>query len=401
MRLFVVFMMVVSVLASVIPESGTKQGIADAANVSNDEYSVSLLESLLDNEQHDILQTVTDTLHSKLNNQQRLQARSLETTIEGAIRLLNSSGIIWSTLDYAVDHPRLIELVGNTTANIINGASDSSLLSKILGFAINAVKDVNASALILLVEKSGLVTSVLDGLLLDDSFRPNISRIIYQAVESNLAIITLIGRDILKPQNSKRFIDEDNYLSVRKDGTSSGGLFSFIGNLVGGLLNSQFVYDGLNDTLVALNDTGFVVYTLQRFLSNSAYVNATGDLIKDVIKNTHVTLNLNVTKIVESALANPTELTSLVGDLLSGNAPNVVGGLKRYVPGIKAIIKDLENMGMFVDLNHALFPQNSDLNKDAVNERSVSKVLDSSASGKGLNWLVMIHALMISVFFLG
>lgn len=316
------------------------------------------LEEIFTDEQLGVLQEFQEQIHRSLYVKGgNLESRDLESTIESVLNLVNRSGIIWDVLDYGVDHPNLVDTIANMTANLIGGSSSSNS-SAITSFLMGTVSAVNATAVGNIVLSSGLIQSVLDGLLLDEEYRPYVSKIIYQVVDNNIGLITILLRGFLAPANSN---------SKRDVGSS---LIEFVGNIVGSFLDSKVFYSGLTSVVNALNDTGFVVDTIHGFISNEEYVNMTGHLINEVIQKsdfnlTSVTSSINITSIVESVLLDTTSITDIIGSLLSGDLSGVSNLLKRYTPGIKAIIRDLEEMGLFTKLNNAIFPQSSSTSADA------------------------------------
>lgn len=316
------------------------------------------LEEIFTDEQLGVLQEFQEQVHRSLYVKGgNLESRDLESTIESVLNLVNRSGIIWDVLDYGVDHPNLVDTIANMTANLIGGSSSSNS-SAITSFLMGTVSAVNATAVGNIVLSSGLIQSVLDGLLLDEEYRPYVSKIIYQVVDNNIGLITILLRGFLAPANSN---------SKRDVGSS---LIEFVGNIVGSFLDSKVFYSGLTSVVNALNDTGFVVDTIHGFISNEEYVNMTGHLINEVIQKadfnlTSVTSSINITSIVESVLLDTTSITDIIGSLLSGDLSGVSNLLKRYTPGIKAIIRDLEEMGLFTKLNNAIFPQSSSTSADA------------------------------------
>lgn len=324
-----------------------------------------LLEDVFTDEQLEVLDAFQSQIHRSLyDKENRLSSRDLESSIESILNLVNNSGVLWTILDYGVDHPSIVDSIANMTAGLLNGA-DSSNRSAITSFLFGTVSGVNISAVGNIVIDSGLIQSVLDGLLLDDEYRPYVSRIIYQVAENNIGLITILLKGFLAPANSN---------SKRDVGNS---LIEFVGNIVGSFLNSKIFYSGLTSVVNALNDTGFVVDTIHHFISDEEYVNMTGHLINEVIKKsdlnlTSLTSDINITSIVESVLLDTTSITDIIGSLLSGDLSGVSNTLERYIPGVKAIIKDLENMGLFTQLNNAIFPSSTSADSKAIETGSSS-----------------------------
>ncbi|EGV62829.1 hypothetical protein PSN45_000969 [Yamadazyma tenuis] len=367
----------------------------------------------LTEEQLDIIEELQDSLQASLfedDNVYEYDKRDLESTIESVINLVNSSGVVWTALDYAADHPSLISYLANTTASLIDKGADANV-SGIVSVVAGAASNLNLTALSSLVSQSGLIQSTLDGLLLEEKYRKDISKIIYNVVEKNIDLITLIARELLAPANSN---------SKRAESSS---LLDFVGNIAGSFLNSKILYNGLGEVLNALNDTGFVVYTAQRFIDTPAYVNMTGDLISEVLSKSDISLSsltssINITALVSSALSDPAAITAIIGKVLKGDYSGLTSGLssfaKRYKPAITGIISDLEDLGLFKDLNNAIFPSTtgSSNNKEVVatevanstsSTSSSIPLATTSESGTGgfvMNTLLVAQAFFAVVFFM-
>lgn len=378
----------------VLPESGINNGANDIE--STDPYSV-LLDVFTD-DQFDILEELEETLEINLYSEK--SKRDLEDTIESVLNMVNNSGLIFDALDYGSEHPNIISYIANATANLINSQLDADRnISAIVSFLRGTVSGVNGTALGNAIVDSGLVQSVLDGVLLDEETRGHVADIIYNLIENNINLIAIIGRRFLQPanQNSKRDDHE-------------GSLIELVGNIAGGFLGSGMFLDGFEGIVNALNDSGIVVYTVQRILATPEYINMTGDLLSQVIDQANVTLpSINITAILASALSDTSRLTRIVGALLRGDFSAIFSGAgslgRRYIPGVRAIIRNLEDRGLFDDLNQALFPSSSGSNRQVepthILETNVTEVQTESLGSKAylFNSLMAIQAGFIVLFF--
>ncbi|CAH6718859.1 predicted GPI-anchored protein 45 [[Candida] jaroonii] len=375
-------------------------------------------ENVLESEHMEVLYEFYDELQDKLSK------RDTESTIESLIELLNSSGIVWTVLNYAADHENVIDLLTNYTGGFLENAisgnktesSDNS--GSTIGNLVSGIADtVDLGALGNMVLDSGLVKSLLDGLLLDENFRPHLSDIIYNVVEKNMNLIAIIANNLLKPAQNKELLARDLQEHENFKRALSDSITQLIGNLGGALLNSQLFYSGLNDTLIALNDTNFLVYTVQKFLSTPEYLNLTGELLTQTISKSGINIltlqstisslasRINITEIVAGALGDTQAITSLLGSLLSGEGAQLTGFLKRYIPGIKAIVNDLEDKGLFVDLNNRLFPSSSPSSTSSASssnkkaENTEISVISDSGSSSTFNGLILFQTIVYSLLF--
>lgn len=268
-----------------------------------------------------------------------------QDTVDKLLETVNSSGIIFTLLDQIADHPERIGTLANLTGNLIK----SHNFSLDLGSLGSMASGLNISAIYTTVQKSGLVTSLLDGILLDDNYRPVLVDLIYRIVRANTNLIMYIVDGIFQPRNLNK-----------KRADNSGSLQHFVTNIISSVLSSSLVAETATDVVNALNDTGVAVYVVKRLIADESYQNMTALFIKDFAKTGALKLNaksLNITAILNSALLKPKVLTDLVGGLLSGKVN--LSGLGKYTGAIGKIVSDLEAKGLFQQLNNEIFPSST------------------------------------------
>lgn len=286
-----------------------------------------------------------------------------EEAAAGVIQSINDTNIIWTLLDAVVDNPGIVSVALNLLTGPLNSNSSSGGLNLNLTTIIDAVdvEDV-LNALI----GSGLVTSLLDALLLDEDFRPTIVDIIYRAVEANIGTVKnllntlLVKRDLIT--DSKRGVVDSDSLQLFARAENTGSLGNFISNVVAQVLSSPTIGGIANDTVYALNDTGVAVYVVKRFLSTPKYVNATGALIGNLaggINFTEIWDGLNFTALI----ANSGDLlnSNVIANVILGDPLTLVSEFGVYAGAVSDIIGDLEDKGLFVDLNNEIFPTTTEL----------------------------------------
>ncbi|KAK6460927.1 hypothetical protein DFJ63DRAFT_211640 [Scheffersomyces coipomensis] len=325
-----------------------------------------------------------------------LQKRDYETTVESILNLVNNSGIIWTVLDEVAGHPERIQFLANLTGNLLSYVNVSSLN---FGSLLSVATDVNATGLIKAVEQSGLISSLLDGILLDDSFRPVLVNIIYRVVKSqeNTLLFIIDGVFQKRDLNALEISDEEFAALVKRASDDyAGTLLDFAGNIASKVLSSNLFVNLTGEVLDALNETQFLTYTVKRFLADEAYQNMTALLIKDIISSGDIKISLsslNITALVSAAVSKPQLVATFIGGLLSGNVPSsVTSSLGKYAGAVKQIILDLQNTGLFQQLNSYIFgsttttsgattTQGSNNNKEAaITSSTLSTVLSTSAA---------------------
>lgn len=164
---------------------------------------------------------------------------------------------------------------------------------------------------------------------------------------------------------------------------TSGSLNSFVGNIAGEVLGSLVFIGTLNDTLVALNDTGVALYIVKRILSTESYIDMFGTIISNVMYSgalnvTALTSSLNITELLGTYLDNPEKLLGLASSVLSSNSlSSLSSDSPDYTGALENIVSIMENDGLFVELNSYLFPSSSTAGNKAV----ASSTLSTSTSG--------------------
>jgi hypothetical protein len=305
-----------------------------------------------------------------------------ERTVENLLEYVNKSGIIFDLLDQIADYPERVQAIGNLTVGLLGNLPPIDLSNLLLPKNMGSMTN-NSYINILL--KSGLVESLADGLLLDESFRPVLVNLTYRIVDANKNVILYIVDGVL----AKRDLE-------KRANDYSGTLSEFAKNILGSVLGSKLFKDSFADIANALNDTGIAVYVVKKFLSDDAYLNMTATLASDVIHSgaINITGTPNITKIIGGVLSDPSALGKLVSGALSGNV-DLKGIFGKYSPAIKGIIQGLERKGLFEELNNYIFPSSSSQapqttsNKKqaqatlSVTTKAVKKDGASSSSSKG------------------
>lgn len=308
-----------------------------------------------------------------------------EGTVASIITKINDTGIIWSALDLVANNLPVIENVLNQTIGGLSSINSSFQLN--LNFSIIS-QAIDVPAIIEEVINSGLVTSVLNGVLLDEDFRPTLVDLIYRIVISNEdGIKYLLDNTLAKRQISeselivlKRQIEELQLSELVKRATT-GSFGNLVSNVIAGVLKSNLVTNIANETLHALNDTGVGVYVVKRFLSTEKYVNMTGALIEEVgshINFTSLLSLINITQLITAAGASIN--TDNLISLLLGDISGFTSSLGKYASAVGDIISDLEQKGLFVELNNLIFPSSTSTSSSRLSVISTTQEGKSGAT---------------------
>ena len=269
-----------------------------------------------------------------------------EKTIETLLEYVNKSGIIFDLLDQIADYPERVQAIGNLTVGLLGRLPPIDLSNLLLPKNMGSMTN---NSLVNVLLKSGLVKSLADGLLLDESFRPVLVNLTYRIVDANKNVILYIVDGVL----AKRDLE-------KRANDYSGSLGEFAKNIFGSVLDSNLFLNTFGDIVNALNDTGVAVYVVKKFLSDDAYLNMTATIANDAIHSgaINITGTPNITKIIGGVLADPSALGKLASGALSGKV-DLKGIFGKYSPAIKGIIQGLERKGLFEELNDYIFPSSS------------------------------------------
>lgn len=313
-----------------------------------------------------------------------------EQTIEGILKAVNNSGVIWTLLDSVADDPSHIEYIGNLTSSFLKNYNITLNIADLLLESSSLTENLNITGLLSAVENSGLITSLLDGILLDENFRPRLVDLIDRLVLSQKNVLLYIFAGVLSKCDLMADGELVNVLLKRatsNDDSYSGSLGSFLNNAASTVLSSSLVSNAAADVLNALNDTGFLVYATKRFLSSDSYINMTVALVNDIVSSSSVTIDtsgLNITELISGTLGNPKEIAALVGSLLSGDSSQtsqLSNYLGRYSGALSQILQDLEKKGLFAELNSYIF---GDSTTKASATATATATATSSANGKNV-----------------
>lgn len=274
-----------------------------------------------------------------------IHKRSTALTVEYLLNALNRSEIIFDVLDIVAYNPKRIAMVANTTSKLVGDVN----LTAITHSASKLNLDLNYTRIYDDVVKSGVVTSLLRGILLDTSYRPVLVNLINRLLEGNKNVFNYVVKVIFNKSKRDEIFDKRDF---------KGSLEDFVTGIISSILNSDLVGGIALDTLVALNETQFLTYTVKRLIANEGYQNMTAQLVLDIANSGNVQINsntLNITQIVDKVLSRPMVIVSLVSNVLSGNFQ--IPSLGEYTSAVKAIIADVENSGTFADLNQYVFSE--------------------------------------------
>lgn len=301
--------------------------------------------------------------------------RDTTLTIASLLNAINRSQIIFSALDLVAYSPNRIAFVANTTSRLIGDVN----ITNVAQATSNLKLDLNYTRIYDGLIDSGVVSSLLRGILLDESYRPVLVKLINRLLEGNKNLFNYIVKDLFKRSKRDVIFSKRDY---------KGTLESFVAGILSAALNSDFVGGIALDTLTALNETQFLTYTVKSFIANEGYQNMTAQLVLDMVNSGNIKIDsgaVNVTSILNKALSKPTVVLSIVSNVLSGNLQ--LPALGDYASAVKAILMDVQSSGTFADLNQYVFSESHAVTMPIIptGQIVVPKNVDAQLTGSSID----------------
>lgn len=265
--------------------------------------------------------------------------RAAEGEVSGSATTTSSATANPSS--FTID-PNVLSSILNLNSQVAQTQSSSSSTQRATSSATRATSSASRSTNSALVASASSALSALAS--------PSTTR----SASSNSSATSFSSRAVATTTSSRSTsVSSSEY---------SGSLGEFVENAAGTVLGSNIVGTVATDVLNALNDTGFAVYFVKRFLSDDAYVNMTAALANSLLSSGTISIDLsdvNITSLVDQVLGDPSTIIGAVSGLLSGNSSALSGTLGKYSGAIQSLIGDIEATGLFARLNNYIFGDSS------------------------------------------
>lgn len=265
--------------------------------------------------------------------------RAAEGEVSGSATTTSSATANPSS--FTID-PNVLSSILNLNSQVAQTQSSSSSTQRATSSATRATSSASRSTNSALVASASSALSALAS--------PSTTR----SASSNSSATSFSSRAVATTTSSRSTsVSSSEY---------SGSLGEFVENAAGTVLGSNIVGTVATDVLNALNDTGFAVYFVKRFLSDDAYVNMTAALANSLLSSGTISIDLsdvNITSLVDQVLGDPSTIIGAVSGLLSGNSSALYGTLGKYSGAIQSLIGDIEATGLFARLNNYIFGDSS------------------------------------------
>lgn len=265
--------------------------------------------------------------------------RAAEGEVSGSATTTSSATANPSS--FTID-PNVLSSILNLNSQVAQTQSSSSSTQRATSSATRATSSASRSTNSALVASASSALSALAS--------PSTTR----SASSNSSATSFSSRAVATTTSSRSTsVSSSEY---------SGSLGEFVENAAGTVLGSNIFGTVATDVLNALNDTGFAVYFVKRFLSDDAYVNMTAALANSLLSSGTISIDLsdvNITSLVDQVLGDPSTIIGAVSGLLSGNSSALSGTLGKYSGAIQSLIGDIEATGLFARLNNYIFGDSS------------------------------------------
>lgn len=376
-------------------------------------------------------------------SQTKIKREQYQELISSALVYINETGILWTLLDAVALNETRVQSLTQLLGSFLQGREFvidvGSLVTRFLGG--EGTQSNQTSAILQALTQSGLVNSMLDGLLLDEQLRPVIVELTYNVVLSQRDAIKALVDSLRQQQQQQQqqakredgdetitaepFVEAEEAAPVeqaqeqqqqqqeqqQQETNSDGSLTEFLNNVISEVLASPFFQEVVVDTFNSLNDTGIAVYVTKRFLSTPEYLSLVSAITQTVIQSGAIKIDfstISLQAILQQFLQNTDQLTALLNGLLSGETSGLSGifdSFGKYSGAVQAIVAGLEEKGLFYQLNEYIFgdqAQQGSSNASVVEQTDAtddSQNKDQANAGVSLSVSGPIALLAAAVFF--
>lgn len=287
--------------------------------------------------------------------------RDSASLIEGLLTTLNLSGLIFTLLDQLAADNATINLAAQLVGGILSGNSSAGSLLSGLNITFNA------SSVLEGVQSSGLMTSTLQGLLLNEDNRNQLADFAGLFIAKNTFVPQLLvdlGNGVpltiehiihlVKTVRSKAGnAQQDDIRNVvidahdkRDDNQYKGTANAFFSNALGALVNSPLLTSSAGSIFQALNNTGILVPIIIQATKDPNTLKLAQTFAVDLYNTGALTdENLPLNKYFQ-ALKKDNTLSEGVQTLLTHPV---------YSPPVAAIFKRMEDSGVYQQIQRNLF----------------------------------------------
>lgn len=287
----------------------------------------------------------------------------LQDNLEGLLSSLQSSGVILDVLHEIANSPDEMNTLSSYIFKTLVSISTNTAIS-----GLNVT--INATEILDKVKSSGIITSTLNGLLLDqtqrDIFTDNLGEVLVNNTWISKLVLTLgetgqvswetifnLARNTKSkdPLFNGTFYTYKHSRIMKRDDSSqenyNGSLLSFINNIVGSVISSDLLDNSLDSILSAVQGSGIIIPTIQEALSDQSIQNMFG-FIANKLYNYGVFDQIPINKMFQDA-----KKSGIISNVLQKSFTN---DIQSYVFG--NIFLRLEQQGVFNQIRRNLYGPN-------------------------------------------
>lgn len=278
--------------------------------------------------------------------------------IESVLVAVNLSGALWTLVDQVAASNSTLDSIANTAISLLSGNSSSSS-----GLSLNI--SLNTSELLDKVMLSGLIQSTATGLLLNNATNDKLAGVVGHILKSVPWVAEILkatgdGKEITIPfladliQNSTskdpNFSTDSQKQVVfsnakRNDNGTAGSAAAFFNNLANSVLQSSLVSTSIDDVLVALNETGFVLDLVKQSLDHTSSLYTIGAAV--------------VSKLYSAGALDGIEIQPLLDESKKthslANALQWIFTSPTWAPGVARLFKTMDEAGVYYQVKLNLF----------------------------------------------
>ncbi|CAK7897121.1 hypothetical protein CAAN1_27S00408 [[Candida] anglica] len=272
------------------------------------------------------------------------------SSIESLLLAVNQSGIIFQTVDSIATSQPAMDNLANLLISVLKSNSSASSMLSSLNISLN-VSDILET-----VKASGIITTIADGLLLNDQNRQAVAAVAGDTLANHVWASKILqglgdGKDLTvdyiadtvkntvpkgEAANSTDSSKEAVFTNAKRAESTSGSYQTFVNNLVNAALASQALSISLDGVLAALNDTGLGLSLVMQGL-NSTSLRTIGSYVLPKVYNSGALDNIDLNTFYQHSKKSG----------LTANALQSLFTNEKYAPPVALIFKQMEDQGVF------------------------------------------------------
>ncbi|CAH2351322.1 hypothetical protein CLIB1423_03S03642 [[Candida] railenensis] len=278
--------------------------------------------------------------------------------IESVLVAVNSSGALWTLVDSVAASNSTLDSLANTAISLLSGNSSSSS-----GLSLNI--SLNTSELLDKVMSSGIIQSTASGLLLNNATNDKLAGVVGHVLKSVPWVAEVLkatgdGKkitidflaDLIQNSTSKdpNFSTDSQKQAVfsntkRNENGTEGSAEAFLNNIANSVLQSSLVSTSIDDILVALNETGFVLDLVKQSLDHTSSLYTIGAAVVSKLYNAGALDGIEIQPLLDESKKTHSLAHALQWAFTSPT----------WAPGLARLFKTMDEAGVYYQVKLNLF----------------------------------------------